>query len=108
MLQAGRTLLEKLAVLHTRLGSDATADDRAKYGRHYLDIYQLLADARVLSMLDNRDEVELVIASVQRITNEFFRPRQDTIAKEDSLITSQGNAVSFCQTSSSSLLCREP
>lgn len=84
VLQAGRTLLEKLAVLHTRLSSDATADNCAKYGRHYLDIYQLLADARVLSMLDNRDEVELVIASVQRITNEFFRPRQDTITKEDS------------------------
>lgn len=84
VLQAGRTLLEKLAVVHTRLGSDATADDCAKYGRHYLDIYQLLADARVLSMLDDRDEVELVIASVQSITNEYFRPRQDTIAEGDS------------------------
>lgn len=80
VLHPGRTLLEKLAVVHTNLGSDPTEDSCRAYARHYYDIHQLLNDRRVLALLENRDEARRITASIQEVTNKHFitGPWQET------------------------------
>lgn len=73
VLHPGRTLLEKLAVVHTKLGMNTSAAECKQYGRHYYDIYQLLGDEQVIALLNDRALVDQVIASVQEVTNEEFR-----------------------------------
>lgn len=58
-----------------------------KHGRHYYDIYQLLGDNRVIALLNDRKQVEIVTASIQEVTDAYFtregeprkivRPRAD-------------------------------
>jgi hypothetical protein len=73
VLHPGRTLLEKLAVVHTKLGMNPSEAECRQYGRHYYDIYQLLGDRQVIEFLNDRALVDQVIASVQKITNKEFR-----------------------------------
>lgn len=73
VLHPGRTLLEKLAVVHTKLGMNPREAECRQYGRHYYDIYQLLGDRQVIEFLDDRALVDRVIASVQEVTNREFR-----------------------------------
>ncbi len=72
VLHPGRTLLEKLAVIHTSLSGEPGEADCQKHGRHYYDIHQLLGDDRVRAMLNDRPQVEQVIASIQDITDKYF------------------------------------
>ncbi len=72
VLHPGRTLLEKLAVVHTSLGGEPAEAECQKHGRHYYDIYQLLGDDRVASLLRDRPQVEEVVGSIQAITDRYF------------------------------------
>jgi predicted nucleotidyltransferase component of viral defense system len=69
-LHPGRTLIEKLCVIHTELGASPTPDALAKYTRHYYDIYHLLADGSVLALLENESEVREIERSMQQVMEE--------------------------------------
>jgi hypothetical protein len=71
-LHPGRTLLEKLAVIHTSLSSNPTPADCQKNGRHYYDIHQLLGDDRVIALLNDRTQVKSVTTSIQDVTDTHF------------------------------------
>lgn len=75
VLHPGRTLLEKLVLIHglaQALGGDPSLRPDARSGRHFYDIFQLLADDRVLELLADRPQVEQVIASIEEFTREYF------------------------------------
>ncbi len=74
-LHPGRTLLEKLVLIHAlaqRLSVEpATTIDR-RSGRHFYDVYQLLGDQRVLDLLSDRAQTEEVLSSIAEINREYF------------------------------------
>ena len=60
VLHPGRTLLEKLILIHALTQQPETSAARraeARSGRHFYDIYQLLDDDRVLDLLADRDQM---------------------------------------------------
>jgi len=75
VLHPARTLLEKLAHIHG-LAVDLAADEARlpppRSGRHFYDVHQLLGDDRVLDLLQDRDQVLSVIASIDEVTQKFF------------------------------------
>jgi hypothetical protein len=75
VLHPGRTLLEKLAGIHAeamRIGSNPELAANRRVGRHFYDIHELLADARVLDFLADRNQVEQIIDEVAEITAAHF------------------------------------
>ncbi len=75
VLHPGRTLLEKLVLVHTlaqqlAAGTGGSIDRRS--GRHFYDVYQLLGDRQVLDLLADRDQTEQVMRSVEEINRTFF------------------------------------
>jgi Nucleotidyl transferase AbiEii toxin, Type IV TA system len=75
VLHPGRTLLEKLVLIHALAqqldaGTGRSIDRRS--GRHFYDIYQLLGDQQVLDLLADRDQTEQVMRSVEEINQVFF------------------------------------
>jgi hypothetical protein len=74
-LHPGRTLLEKLAHLHSAartLERDASAAPDRRVGRHFYDVFQLLGNDRVLTLLTDRDQREAVMTSIEGITRAHF------------------------------------
>lgn len=75
VLHPARTLLEKLVHIHA-LAQDLAADrarrPNHRSGRHFYDVFQLLAEDRVLDLLADREQVEQVIRSIEAITREHF------------------------------------
>lgn len=75
VLHPGRTLIEKLVLIH-RLAQQLTTDPStpvpARNGRHFYDVYQLLGDSRVLDLLGDSDQMEEVMTSVADITRKYF------------------------------------
>ena len=65
VLHPGRTLLEKLVLIHALAqqlaAAPGTSIDR-RSGRHFYDVYQLLGDRRVLSLLSDRTQTEEVMS----------------------------------------------
>ncbi|MGH9087474.1 MAG: nucleotidyl transferase AbiEii/AbiGii toxin family protein [Acidimicrobiales bacterium] len=75
VLHPGRTLLEKLVLIHglsQQLAADATGPVDRRSGRHFYDVFQLLGDRRVLDLLADRDQIEQVLISVEEIDRTFF------------------------------------
>ncbi len=72
VLHPGRTLLEKLAVLHTSLSDNPSQADCRRHGRHYYDVYQLLGDDGVIALLGDRAQMEAVIESIQEVSDTHF------------------------------------
>ena len=75
VLHPGRTLLEKLVLIHAlaqqlAAGTGGSIDRRS--GRHFYDVYQLLGDRQVLDLLANRDQTDQVMRSVEEINRAFF------------------------------------
>ncbi len=74
-LHPGRTLLEKLVLVHG-LAQDIAAERarpvHPRQGRHFYDVYQLLGDGRVLEMLSDRPQVLAVMSSVEAVTLTHF------------------------------------
>lgn len=75
VLHPGRTLLEKLVLIHAlaqQLIADPSRPIAPRSGRHFYDVYQLLGDGRVCELLEDRDEVRDILASVEEITERHF------------------------------------
>jgi predicted nucleotidyltransferase component of viral defense system len=75
VLHPGRTLLEKLVLIHAlaqKLAASADASIDRRSGRHFYDVYQLLGDRQVLDLLADRDQTEQVMRSVEEINRAFF------------------------------------
>ena len=75
VLHPARTLLEKLVHVHElaiQLAADEARPAPPRSGRHFYDVYQLLGDDRVLTLLQDREQTLDVIASIDAITHEFF------------------------------------
>ena len=75
VLHPGRTLLEKLVLIHAlaqqlAAGTGGPIDRRS--GRHFYDVYQLLGDRQVLDLLADRDQTDQVMRSVEEINRAFF------------------------------------
>jgi Nucleotidyl transferase AbiEii toxin, Type IV TA system len=77
VLHPGRTLLEKLYIIHglaRQLGANTLeADKLRRNGRHFYDVYKLLGDARVLSLLADRTQTEQIMASIEETSQEEFK-----------------------------------
>jgi hypothetical protein len=81
VLHPGRTLLEKLMHIHAvtqSLAADSSRRPDPRSGRHFYDVFQLLGDDRVLNLLRDREQVELVIQSIEETTREHFSGSTDT------------------------------
>ena len=80
VLHPGRTLLEKLVLIHT-LTQQLTADTKRsidrRTGRHFYDVYQLLGDRQVLDLLTDRDQTEQVLHSIKEIDQTYFKGGTD-------------------------------
>ena len=75
VLHPGRTLLEKLVLIHglaQQLTADPSTPIPVRNGRHFYDVYQLLGDAGVLDLLGNRHRMQEVMGSVEDITRRYF------------------------------------
>ena len=75
VLHPGRTLLEKLAHIHEislRLVADEQLEPDVRTGRHFYDVYHLLANESVVDLLADHDQTLRVIASIDEITHEYF------------------------------------
>ncbi len=75
VLHPGRTLLEKLVLIHSlaqqfAAGTAGSIDRRS--GRHFYDVYELLGDQQVLDLLADRDQTEQVMGSIAEINQAFF------------------------------------
>jgi hypothetical protein len=74
-LHPGRTLIEKLGLLHVAaMGLQAgTMDPRAaRIGRHFYDVHQILGYEPARELLADRDEVARIIAEAAAISEEQF------------------------------------
>ncbi len=72
VLHPGRTLMEKLSLLHSRIGVDAEAAGVLRYVRHYYDVHQLLGDDRVLEVLRDRAEFERILESMRQVNDQWY------------------------------------
>ena len=75
VLHPGRTLLEKLVLIHTdasKLDADASLRPNPRIGRHFYDVYQLLGDDHVRAFLAERTEIEVVLNNIAAITRRYF------------------------------------
>ena len=75
VLHPGRTLLEKLVLIHAlaqQLAAGAGGSIDRRSGRHFYDVYQLLGDRQVFDLLADRDQTEQVMRSVEEINRAFF------------------------------------
>lgn len=72
VLHPGRTLLEKLGLIHSGLGSNPSESAARKHARHFYDIYQLLGDAHTLALLRDRAEVEQIMRNIDQVSESYF------------------------------------
>ncbi len=77
VLHPGRTLLEKLYVIHGLakqvMTNTINGDKLRRDGRHFYDVYKLLGDTRVLALLADRVQVKQIMASIEMISQGAFR-----------------------------------
>ena len=72
VLQPGRTLMEKLGLVHSKLGAGLSAQQASRHVRHYYDIYMLLGDEHALALLRNRDEFSRILESMREVNDKWF------------------------------------
>jgi predicted nucleotidyltransferase component of viral defense system len=80
VLHPGRTLLEKLVLIHgqaQRLSSNASLEADNRSGRHFYDVFQLLGDDRVRALLADRKQVEQILDDIVTITRKHFSNGDD-------------------------------
>lgn len=81
VLHPARTLLEKLVHIHAVaqvLVADPTQQPDPRSGRHFYDVFQLLDDDQVLSLLADREQVDQVVESIEEITPDYFGGNDET------------------------------
>ena len=71
VLHLARTLMEKLGLVHSKLGTNPSEHEASTHARHYYDIYKLLGDDRALAVLRDRAEFSRILASMAE-TNQWF------------------------------------
>jgi predicted nucleotidyltransferase component of viral defense system len=82
VLHPGRTLLEKLVGVHAearRLAADPFRAADRRTGRHFYDIYELLADQPVRDLLADRSAVERILEEVAATTLAHFTKPGETV-----------------------------
>ncbi len=69
-----RTLLEKVSLLHHLASSwtPAGSTDQERCGRHYYDIYQLLEHKPTRTVLEDRDQFNVILAEMQMVSERHF------------------------------------
>ena len=74
VLHPGRTLLEKFFIIQQETENILAlgTSPNPRIGRHFYDIYQLLNDASVRSLLQQHDEVEQILADIAHVTATHF------------------------------------
>jgi hypothetical protein len=77
VLHPGRTLVEKVMILHTKVTSGTwsnggSLNDPSRIGRHYHDIHRLLELPGVREWLENREEFLAAVADHEAINRECF------------------------------------
>jgi hypothetical protein len=75
VLHPGRTLLEKLVLIHAlvqQLSANPSTPIPSRNGRHFYDVFQLLGNNQVRELLADRGQVDAVIANVEEITRQHF------------------------------------
>jgi hypothetical protein len=72
VLQLGRTLMEKLGLVHSNLGADPSDQQANRHVRHYYDIYMLLGDEGALVVLRDRSEFSQILASMREVNDRWF------------------------------------
>ena len=71
VLHLGRTLMEKLGLVYSKLGADPSEQEASTHARHYYDIYELLGDDRALAVLRDRAEFDRILASIAEASEWF-------------------------------------
>ncbi len=80
VLHPGRTLLEKLYVIHAeamRLSRDNTETVKARMGRHFYDVSRLLGSDEVQQFLSNGAAVDVFLNDIEAISIEHFGAMED-------------------------------
>ena len=75
VLEPRRTLIEKLAAVHSTVEAwtpGREGADQARFGRHYYDVFRLLGHAPTLAALADRDAFDRILAEVERISSEQY------------------------------------
>ncbi len=72
-LHPGRTLIEKIMILNSKIGADTTRDEivAARMARHFYDVHGLLGDPRVLDLLDDRDVFDAIVEEHVTVSEAF-------------------------------------
>ena len=89
VLHPGRTLLEKLVLIHAlaqQLIADPSRPIVPRSGRHFYDGYRLLGDGPVCELLEDRDEVRDLLASVEEITERHFGGQGSEVRPKDAFL----------------------
>jgi hypothetical protein len=78
VLHAGRTLVEKILMLHTKVTTGAwnragRHNEPTRIGRHYHDVHQLLAMTEVRDFLADRTEFLATVSDHERVNADFFK-----------------------------------
>jgi hypothetical protein len=96
VLHPGRTLIEKLALVHglaQRLADDPLAELDDRTGRHFYDIYQLLGNDSVVRLLTDRAEFDSILANAEEITRANFAGDDSEVRPVDGFATSGAFAL---------------
>jgi hypothetical protein len=72
VLHPGRTLMEKLGLLHSKIGADPAEAGAAKHVRHYYDVYMLLGDDRALAVLRDKAGFGRILDSMREVNDRWF------------------------------------
>jgi hypothetical protein len=75
VLHPGRTLLEKLVLVHIEAQRLSLDPDRApdqRIGRHFYDIHELLGDRNVQELIHDQTQVEEILKEIGDITRLYF------------------------------------
>jgi hypothetical protein len=72
-LHPGRTLIEKLMIVNSRIGPSTTRDEivAARLARHLYDVHELLGEERVLALLDDRSMFDEIVAENLAVSQAF-------------------------------------
>jgi len=72
-LHPGRTLIEKIMILNSKIGPATTRAEviSARTARHFYDVHELLGDARVLDLLQDRDAFGAIVEEHLAVSEAF-------------------------------------
>ena len=96
VLHPGRTLIEKLALVHglaQRLADDPRSELDDRTGRHFYDIHQLLGNDLVVELLADRGEFDSILANAEEITRANFGDDESELRPVDGFAASQAFAL---------------